>query len=174
MRNRALMGIVAGALLAFLPSSGVLAGQGKGDHGKIRHVLLISIDGMHAIDYLNCVSGGYCPNLAALANNGINYINTSTSKRSDSFPSLMTLMTGGTPRTMGVYYDVVFDRALNPPLDTSGNGNLSGICSPGASPSGTTTEYDEGISINKNVLNGGAPSGGGGVNSINPDFLRTR
>src|SRR5262249_46134574 len=27
----------------------------------IRHVLLISIDGMHALDYTNCVQGGYCP-----------------------------------------------------------------------------------------------------------------
>ena len=42
--------------------------EGKG----IQHVLLISIDGMHAIDYLNCtqgirgINGGapYCPNLA--------------------------------------------------------------------------------------------------------------
>jgi hypothetical protein len=32
----------------------------------IQRVLLISIDGMHALDYLNCVSGGYCPNLAKL------------------------------------------------------------------------------------------------------------
>jgi hypothetical protein len=44
--------------------------QIKGPSG-IRHVLLISIDGMHAVDYLNCsrgVNGGqpYCPNLAAL------------------------------------------------------------------------------------------------------------
>ncbi|MDD2661310.1 MAG: hypothetical protein PHY54_16795, partial [Methylococcales bacterium] len=39
---------------------------------KIDHVLLISIDGMHALDYVNCskgvsgVNGGapYCPNLA--------------------------------------------------------------------------------------------------------------
>ena len=42
---------------------------------KIRHVLLLSIDGMHAVDFYNCangiagVNGGdpYCPNLAALS-----------------------------------------------------------------------------------------------------------
>jgi len=139
--------------------------------GGISHVLLISVDGMHALDYLNCASGGYCPNLTALGNNGINYLDTSTSKPSDSFPGLMALMTGGTPRTMGVNYDVAYDRALNPPMDTSGNGNPAGPCTPGGTPSGTTTEYDEGIEFNQLLLNGGATSGDGGVSAINPAFL---
>jgi hypothetical protein len=139
-------------------------------HG-ISHVLLISVDGMHALDYLNCASGGYCLNLAALGNNGINYLDTSTSKPSDSFPGLMALVTGGSPRTMGVNYDVAYDRALNPPMDTSGNGNPAGPCTSGSTPSGTTTEYDEGIEFNQNLLNGGATSGDGGVSAINPAFL---
>ncbi len=25
--------------------------------------MLISIDGMHAVDFINCSTGGYCPNL---------------------------------------------------------------------------------------------------------------
>jgi Type I phosphodiesterase / nucleotide pyrophosphatase len=137
----------------------------------IQHVLLVSVDGMHALDYLNCVQGGYCPHMAALGKNGVNYLNTSTSKPSDSFPGLMALMTGGTPRTMGVNYDVAFDRALNPPLDTTSNGLPGGSCTPGKIPSGTTTEYDEGIELNKNLLNGGALTGDGGVSAINPDFL---
>jgi Type I phosphodiesterase / nucleotide pyrophosphatase len=139
--------------------------------GGISHVLLISVDGMHALDYLSCASGGYCPNLAALGNNGVNYLDTSTSKPSDSFPGLMALMTGGSPRTMGVNYDVAYDRALNPPTKTSGNGNPAGPCTPGGTPSGTTTEYDEGIENNQLMLNGGATTGDGGVSAINPDFL---
>jgi Type I phosphodiesterase / nucleotide pyrophosphatase len=139
--------------------------------GGISHVLLISVDGMHALDYLNCASGSYCPNLTALGNNGINYLDTSTSKPSDSFPGLMALMTGGSPRTMGVNYDVAYDRALNPPMDTSGNGNPAGPCTPKGTPSGTTTEYDEGIEFNQLLLNGGATSGDGGVSAINPAFL---
>ena len=79
----------------------------------IRHVLLISIDGMHALDYENCVKGGYCPNLAALARNGVNYTRTSTSRPSDSFPGLMALVTGGTPRSVGAFYDVAYDRWLH-------------------------------------------------------------
>jgi hypothetical protein len=31
--------------------------------GHIRHVLLISIDGMHALDFKNCVAAGTCPHL---------------------------------------------------------------------------------------------------------------
>jgi predicted AlkP superfamily pyrophosphatase or phosphodiesterase len=114
---------------------------------KIDHVLLISIDGMHALDYLNCANGistinwgkPYCPHLAALGATGVNYLSTSTSTPSDSFPGLMALMTGGSPRTMGVNYDVAYDRALSPPFADTGNGLLAGPCTPG-SPSGTSTE----------------------------------
>jgi hypothetical protein len=155
--------------------------KGHGHHHRphIDHVLLISIDGMHALDFANCASGlswvnegnPYCPNLAALGQTGVNYVAASTSKPSDSFPGLMALVSGATPRTMGVYYDVAFDRSLNPPAQTSGNGNPGGSCTSGATPPGTTTEYDEGISLDQSKLNGGAPSGDGGINSINPNYL---
>src|SRR5579863_6268761 len=86
----------------------------------IRRVLLVSIDGMHAVDYLNCsqgisgVNGGqpYCPNLAALAKTGVNYLATSTSRPSDSFPGLTTIVSGCTPRVHGAFYDVAYDRVL--------------------------------------------------------------
>lgn len=103
--------------------------QDAGTKGSISHVLLVSIDGMHAVDYLNCsqgvngVNGGqpYCPNLAKLGATAVNYLDTSTSRPSDSFPGLMAIMTGGTPRTMGVFYDVAYDRVYAPPLKTTGN-----------------------------------------------------
>jgi hypothetical protein len=153
--------------------------QDRGGNGHaIRHVLLISIDGMHALDFINCskgvngVNGGepYCPNLAALSLNGVNYLDTSTSKTSDSFPGLMALVTGGSPRTVGAFYDVAYDRSLAPPKITTGNGVAGGTCTPGVFP-GTTTEYDEGIDIDQTKVNGGAPSGDGGINSIDPNKL---
>jgi len=156
--------IAAAAAPMVFAGSHDLHGHGKG----LEHVLLISVDGMHALDYLNCVSGGYCPNLAALGTTGVNYLNTSTSKPSDSFPGLMALMTGGSPRTMGVNYDVAYDRALNPPTITTGNGLPGGSCTAGNPPSGTTTEYDEGIEFNQNLLTGGAASGDGGIAGIDP------
>jgi hypothetical protein len=140
----------------------------------IRRVLLISIDGMHALDYLNCVSGGYCPNLAALGRTGVNYTRTTTSRPSDSFPGLMALVTGGTPRLVGAYYDVAYDRVLAPPLNDTGNGVFSGTCTPNT-PNGTTTEYEEGVEFNQTLLNGGNPAAlnatDGGVKGIDPTRL---
>ncbi len=151
------------------------------NRSQIKHVLLISVDGMHAVDLLNCAAGipsvndgqPFCPNLAALAGTGLDYVAASTSKPSDSFPGLMTLMTGATPRTMGVYYDVAYDRTLSPPSVTTGNGNASGACTPGVI-TGYTTEYDEGIDIDQTKLNGGAPGAGltdGGIASIDVSRL---
>jgi hypothetical protein len=122
---------------------------------------------------LNCVSGDYCPNLAALGKTGVNYTRTSTSKPSDSAPGLAALVTGGTPRLTGVYYDVAYDRVLAPPLNDTGNGVFSGTCTANT-PNGTTTEYEEGVYINQTLLNGGAPGAGltdGGVASIDPSRL---
>ena len=70
------------------------------------HVLLISIDGMHAVDYENCIKTNTRPNLASLGKTGVNYTRTSTSRPSDSFPGLMALVTRGTPRSVGAFYDV--------------------------------------------------------------------
>ena len=49
-------------LVAFLAAALATAAVAQsGDHGwtesVIRHVLLISIDGMHAVDFLNCSNG---------------------------------------------------------------------------------------------------------------------
>jgi len=159
------------------PGAG-LAGKGEGN--KFRHVLLISIDGMHALDFENCANGintinsglPYCPNMAELGGHGVNYLGASTSKPSDSFPGLMTLVTGGSPSTMGIFYDVAYDRTLDPPAVSTGNGVSAGLCTAGAPPTGDRTEYDEGISIDKNQLNGGAPGGAdGGRLSIDPTKL---
>ena len=149
---------------------------------KIQHVLLVSIDGMHAVDYLNCSQGvsgvnngePYCPNLAKLGQIGVNYLDTSTPRPSDSFPGLMTIVSGGTPRLHGAYYDVAYDRVLAPPQNTTGNGLLGGPCVPNQA-TGTSTEYEEGIDKNQSFLNGidgiNTKNGDGGINSIDPTKL---
>jgi hypothetical protein len=133
---------------------------------------LISIDGMHALDYANCVNGGFCPHLTALGTNGVSYPRTSASKPSDSFPGLMALVAGGTPRTVGAFYDVAYDRVLAPPQKTTGNGVAGGTCIPGVA-NGTTTEYEEGIDIDQTKVNGGGPYSltDGGIKSIDPTRL---
>jgi hypothetical protein len=174
----AILGILSLAATAAVPY--LHAGPRDGSTHPIRHVLLISIDGMHALDLINCsnridgVNGGgpYCPNLAELKGNGVNYPETSTSKPSDSFPGLMALMTGGSPRSVGVFYDVSYDRSLDPPTITTGNGLAGGTCTANVAPAGTTTEFDEGIDLDQTKPNGGAPAGfDGGILSIDPKKL---
>ncbi len=118
------------------------------------HVLLISIDGMHAVDFEICAANGTCPTLAKLAKNGVNYPRTTTSRPSDSFPGLMALVTGGTPKTVGAFYDVAWDRVLAPPSADTGNGLAHGTCTPGQN-NGTQTEYEEGVEIDQTQLDGG-------------------
>ena len=119
-----LLGTLAVSVIIVPPARAQHLNQRNG----IRRVLLISIDGMHALDYQNCVAHGDCPNLAALGTRGVNYTRTSTSKPSDSFPGLMALVTGGTPRTVGAFYDVAYDRVLAPPQNDTGNGVFGGTC----------------------------------------------
>lgn len=175
--------VLALLVLAAACSTGVLAqdqdhdNQGNQNHGPIKRVLLISIDGMHAVDFANCAKGvagvnsgaPYCPALAALGKTAVNYVAANTSKPSDSFPGLTAIITGGSPALTGVYYDVAYDRNLSAPATTTGNGVAAGPCTPFGAPTGTTTEYEEGIDIDQSKLNGGAPGAAlidGGINSI--------
>jgi hypothetical protein len=167
------------AFASLLPSVFAVA-QGSAhemDGSSIHHVLLISIDGMHAVDFLNCSHGisgvnngdPYCPHLASLSANGVNYVGASTSKPSDSFPGLMSIVTGATPRTMGVYYDVAYDRSLDGPAVATWYGNGPGPCTAGTPPTGFTTEYEEAIDKDYTKLNGGAPGASltdGGIASL--------
>jgi hypothetical protein len=164
--NRLVLASTA-VVAAFLSSSYVVRAS-SGDSGKVKHVLLLSIDGMHAVDFYNCahgivgVNGGspYCPNLAALSQTGINYVAASASKPSDSFPGLIALVTGGTPKSTGAYYDVAYDRTLDAPAKTTGTGLAAGPCTPGAVATGTTTDFDQGLDLDDTKLNGGAPGAG--------------
>jgi hypothetical protein len=172
LRKAALWAVSIGGLSMMMgvrPDAVPLHGDGQDEHeGRIRHVLLISIDGMHALDYANCVAAGTCPHLAALGQTGVTYTRTSASRPSDSFPGLMALVTGGTPKTVGAFYDVAYDRVLAPPAADTGNGNFSGACVPGVA-NGTTTEYEEGVEMDQTKLNGGFAGYStidGGVKSI--------
>jgi hypothetical protein len=175
---------VIAAVVTLVSSTPGMAADNAGSvgSGNIQHVLLLSIDGMHAVDFYNCangiagINGGspYCPNLAALGQIGINYVATISSTPSDSFPGLAAIVTGGSPKTTGLYYDVAYDRSLAPPVSTTGTGLAGGTCTPYAAPTGTTTDYDQGIELDDTKLNGGAPGAGlteGSAASIDPNKL---
>jgi hypothetical protein len=174
------VGLCAAGLLLTAVWSAAQGAPAKNNSNTIQHVLLISIDGMHALDFINCTNGitganggePFCPNLSSLKPTGVNYLFAYTSEPSDSFPGLMALMTGGSPRSVGAFYDDAYDRSLAPPAVTTGDGLAAGPCVPYGTPTGTTTEYDEGIDLNQTLLNGGAPTGvDGGVQSIDAKRL---
>src|SRR5436190_17083358 len=88
----------------------------------IEHVLLLSIDGMHASDLDWYVAYRPHSTLAQLTATGRTYTNASTTKPSDSFPGMLAMVTGGTPKSTGVYYDDGWDRTI---------AAASGACTPG-------------------------------------------
>ena len=176
------LSVIAMAAAALMLGAFAQEDDGRREDSSIKHILLISIDGMHALDFKNCTQGiagvndgkPYCPNLAALGQNGVNYVAANTSKPSDSFPGLMNIVSGATPRLMGVYYDVAFDRSLDGPAATTGNGNPAAPCDPTAAPTGYTTEYEEGLDIDQTMVNGGAPGASltdGGIASLDPSKM---
>jgi hypothetical protein len=172
------LGVAIGATFVSL----TCAAAGQVGSGNIKHVLLLSIDGMHVVDFYNCSHGiagvnngdPYCPNLQALSERGVNYVGAVSSKPSDSFPGLAAIVSGGTPKSTGLYYDVAFDRSLDAPAATTGTGLAGGSCAPYGIPKGTTTDYDQGIDIDDTQLNGGARGAAvteGGIASIDPTKL---
>jgi hypothetical protein len=179
------LGLAAVAMavtLASVAAQGIPAVESPVGPTKIEHVMMLSIDGMHAVDFLNCAQGiagvnngsPYCPNLAALGQTGINYVAAISSTPSDSFPGLAALVTGGSSKTHGLYYDVAYDRSLAPPANTTGTGLAGGTCTPYAAPPGTTTDFDQGIALDDTKLNGGAPGASltdGSAASIDPTKL---
>jgi hypothetical protein len=180
--KKLVLAVIAAVVTLAWSTQGMAANPGTVASKYIKHVLLLSIDGMHAVDFYNCAHAipslndgySYCPNLAALSQTGINYVATASSMPSDSFPGIAALVTGGSPKTTGLYYDVAYDRSLAPPANTTGTGLAGGTCTPYATPPGTTTDFDQGIDLDDTKLNGGAPGASatdGGIASIDPTKL---
>ena len=114
-----------------------------------KQVLLISVDGLHQVDLANWIKNNPASTLATLAKTGVTYSDARTTTPSDSFPGLLSMVTGGTPKTTGVYYDDSYDRTLYAP---------SSACS-GAQ--GIEALYDESIDYDDTQLFSG------GINPAN-------
>ena len=94
---------------------------------KIKHVLLISVDGLHALDVANYVATHENSALDELAEHGITYSNARTPANSDSFPGLLALVTGGSPISHGLFYDVSYDRTFFDPTNTTCSGQAGNM-----------------------------------------------
>lgn len=107
--------VLALSLLLFGSFVAVADEHDRDEH--VHHVLLISVDGLHALDVANYVANHPNSALAELASHGITYSNARTPANSDSFPGLLALVTGGSPITTGLFYDVSYDRTFFDPTN---------------------------------------------------------
>jgi hypothetical protein len=128
----ALAAVAVVAVVAALPAAGIAhpsAGHDHGrfgNHGAVQHVLLISVDGLHQSDLRWYVRHHPDSELAWLEDRGAEYEHAQTPVPSDSDPGMTAQMTGGDPRTTGVYYDVEYNHALLEAGTTSCHGQPTG------------------------------------------------
>ncbi|MDR3418269.1 MAG: alkaline phosphatase family protein [Nevskia sp.] len=83
--------------------------------GQVKHVLLISVDGMHQVDLAKWVAANPKSTLAGLSGHGVTYTAARTTTPSDSFPGMTSFVTGASPKTTGIYYDDSYDRTYYAP-----------------------------------------------------------
>ena len=117
---------------------------------RVQHVLLISIDGMHQLDLANWIAHNPDSSLARLSGKAVMFTAARATTPSDSFPGLLAMVTGGTPKSTGVYYDDSYDRTLYAP-----GSNCTGN-------SGIEVVYDESLDHDTTQLFSGG---------INPSYL---
>ena len=132
-----------GGVLAAAPSQA--ASHGK-THAAAKHVLLISVDGLHQSDLAWYVKQHPNSALAALVKGGVDYSAASTPVPSDSFPGMTAQVTGGDPGTTGVYYDDTYNHGLLP----AGTTKCDGSVKPGAE-----VDLTEDLDWNKNSIDAG-------------------
>lgn len=122
-------------------------GQTRRRHGAspVQHVLLLSIDGAHALDIATYIQSNPQSALAEISGMAVTYTNASL-PIGDFYPGVLSFVTGGTPNSTGVWYDEGYDRSLSPPGSD-------------CSKVGTEFVYDEKIDFDVNLVDGG-----GGIN----------
>ena len=136
------------AVLAAVVGSASVSAQAAprgGDHS--RHVLLLSVDGLHQSDLVWWTRTHPGSTLASLLRRGVEYSNARTPVPSDSFPGLIAQLTGGDPRTTGIYYDDSYNRGLLPPGSACTPGQTTGL--------GTEVAYAENLAANPDSIDSG-------------------
>ncbi|MGO9078718.1 MAG: alkaline phosphatase family protein [Streptosporangiaceae bacterium] len=136
---------VAALLGATATTSAATAAPRGGDGARIRHVLLISVDGLHQQDlswYVRTHPGSV---LAALDRRGVEYSHAMTPVPSDSFPGMVAQVTGGDPGVTGIYYDDTYNHDVFPAGTTKCAGPVPG----------GEVAYTEADDINQNALDAG-------------------
>jgi hypothetical protein len=137
-------GTLAGATAA--SASPTAAARPAWNHGSgIKHVLLISVDGLHQQDLAWYVHSYPHSVLAGLFKHGLEYSAAMTPFPSDSTPGMIAQVTGGNPRSTGFYYDDTFNHNVFPAGTTKCTGPVPG----------GEAAYMEAIDVNQNSLDAG-------------------
>jgi len=125
--------------------------RSESEHNRLafKHVLLMSIDGLHEVDLEKFIAGHPASALSKLARHGKKYTNAfvnrlegNATNPTDSFPGLLALTTGGSSPTHGGWYDVSYSRDL---FAFSATAPCSGA-------PGTAVAYDESIDADLTFL----------------------
>ena len=116
------------ALGAATAVAATLVGTAQGaTSNRASHVLLLSIDGLHQSDLSWFTATHPQSVLARLVRRGTDYTAASTPFPSDSFPGMTAQVTGGDPRTTGIYYDDSWNRRLLPAGTKTCSGGKPGV-----------------------------------------------
>jgi hypothetical protein len=146
IRRAAAVVAAAATALGGAAAASAATSQARGGHSAgIRHVLLISVDGLHQQDLAWYVHANPDSVLAALDRRGLEYSNAETPFPSDSSPGMTAQVTGGNPRSTGIYYDDTWNHDVFP----AGTTNCSGPV-----PGGEAA-YHEADDKNSNALDAG-------------------
>ncbi len=136
---------LAAALLltgAGVGSTQAQAGAATRLPGASRHVLLLSVDGLHQSDLAWYIQAHPRSALARLVSNGTEYTKAKTTFPSDSFPGMVAQLTGGGPGTTGVFYDDTYNHRLLAPGTRD--------CS--TAPAGTEVSWTEAADRSQNPI----------------------
>jgi hypothetical protein len=152
--RRARVVAVAASTAAALGASGLTWANGAsasastqagGHHTGIKHVLLISADGLHQQDLAWYVKSYPDSVLAGLYKHGLEYSSAMTPFPSDSSPGMVAQVTGGDPRVTGIYYDDTFNHDVFPAGTTNCTGPVPG----------GEAAYEEALDTDPNSLDAG-------------------
>ena len=110
---------IPAALAALGLLTAVPVASASDGHPGARHVLLISVDGLHQADLAAYAAEHPGSALAGLLAHGTAYTGARTPVPSDSFPGLIGQLTGGDPAATGIYYDATYNHRLLPAGTTS-------------------------------------------------------
>ncbi len=140
-------GLLAAAVIGGVAAAGpATATDNRHGHGSTRHVLLLSVDGLHQADLEWYVAQYPDSALARLVHRGTEFTRAQTPVPSDSFPGLIAQVTGGNPATTGIYYDDTYNSQLLP----AGTTSCAGV------KAGTEVNYTEGLDRDPTSIDAGA------------------